>query len=92
VQGDLDPGRAAPPGEPRGDDPRVVEHQDIARSEQVRQVAERAVRELRADLEQARGVARPHRVLGDQLARQVEIEVVCAHGMVLDVGGGSPNI
>jgi hypothetical protein len=80
VQGRLDARRAAPAGETRRDDPRVVEHHDIARPQQVRQVAHHAVGERGADMEQTCRVARLCRPLRDQRWRQVEVEIGDFHG------------
>jgi hypothetical protein len=63
--------------QPRLDDARVVEHQQVARVEQRGQVAEAPVHRRRAAaVEQARGAALRRGVLGDQLRREREIEVV----------------
>ena len=66
---------AAHAGEPRGNDPRVVEHQQIARIQQRGQIAHHAVFEPGpGDAQQARGVARLDGALRDAVLRQIEIE------------------
>ncbi len=83
VERHLDPGRAAHADQPCRDDARVVADQQVARPQQKRQVADGAVRQCRPDDEQARGVARLDRMVRDQLPRQLEIEIVDAHGAAL---------
>ena len=56
---------------------RVVEHEQVARLQQRRQVTKDAIHGLRAaPVEQARGAALGRRVLRDQLGRQREVEVL----------------
>src|SRR3546814_3118647 len=60
----------------------------VARAQQVRQVADQAIRQAAivwaavawADLQQASAVARLDRALRDQRARQIEVEVAGFHG------------
>jgi hypothetical protein len=81
VESDFDPGGAALAGEPRGDDPGVVVDQHVARPQQRRQVADRAVvQRIALDLQQPRRIARHGGPPGDPLARQLEIEVAELHG------------
>jgi len=80
VQGHLDAGRIAPAGEAGRDHPGVVGDQEVAGREQRRQVGNPVVRQAVAHGQQARRVARTRRALGDQLARQVEIEILGPHG------------
>ena len=64
--------------EPRGEDPAVIEHQEIARVEIARQLADRRVSDgIRRGIEHQHpgGVALRRRVLGDQLRRQLVVEV-----------------
>src|SRR5690606_3011825 len=65
----------------RRDDFRVVEHEDVARFEQGRQVTHRAILQgaLCLDDEELRRVARAGWPQGDAVFRQVEIEEVDAH-------------
>ena len=84
--------RAAPSQEPRRDDPRVVDHQQIARARAARAGRARAGRSSRlGDDQQPRRVARLDRPAGDQLPRQLEIEVVDAHGAALIAGRGGKS-
>ena len=58
------------------DDPRVVEHDEIARAQQSRQVREREIREPRAvDMQQATAAASRRRRLRNQRFRKVEREI-----------------
>ena len=83
---DLDGRRAAPAGEPRRTDAGVVEHHQVAGAQQAGQLAERPVPDaVRADLEQARRIARRDRARRDQRARQIEIEGVDLHNESLSV-------
>jgi hypothetical protein len=57
-------------------DPRVVEHQQVARHEPARQVADRAVRQrIVSDHQKAAGAAFGRRCLGDQFFGQRVIEI-----------------
>ncbi len=84
-QGDLDRRRAAPADQPRRDHLGVVAHQQIARPQQVGQVGDLPVCEpaRRRHHQQPRGIARLGRAVGDQLARQVEVEIGKAHHVSL---------
>ena len=77
---------AAMAEEARGDDARVVEDEQVAGREQRRQVAHDMVAQAVRHLEQARGIARHRRPVGDQLRRQLEIEEIDAH-----VSSGTPH-
>ncbi len=87
VQGHLDLGLAAPAAQPRRDHPCVVEHHQVARPQQVGQVADAVVAKLRADGQQPRRIARLGRPVGDPLARQLEVEVGGLHGIRFGVVG-----
>ena len=75
-------GDLAAAGEEAGrQDARVVEDQEVAGPQQVRQVADHGLAQRPAvDQQQPRRVARADRRLRDQLGRQGEIEQVDAHG------------
>ncbi len=81
VQSGLDPHHRAvalaQARQPGGDDLGVVEHDDIAGTEERRQIADDAVVKatLGVDDEHPRRVARAHGPQGDQPLRQVEVEV-----------------
>ncbi len=80
MQSDLDARLSTAAHEPRRDHPGVVEHQQIARAQQLGQIPHAAVLECPlADDQQAGGIARPRRMLRDQLLRQVEVEQIDAH-------------
>ena len=80
MERDLDRGLAAPAEEPRRDHPGIVEHQQIARpSSAGRSPMWRSSRRLRPDHQQPGGIARPHRMLRDQIGGQVEVEQIDAH-------------
>src|SRR6185437_3623206 len=81
-----DSGVAAAALEAHRNDPRIVDHQHVARTQQGREVADAAILEIGGDDEKARRVARLDRPLGDELARKGEIEVIHPHG-----GSSSPN-
>ena len=72
---------AAPADQPGRDDLGVVEHQQVARPQQLRQIGDTPVAQPagRRQDQQPRRVARLGRAVGDQLARQVEIEIVEMH-------------
>jgi hypothetical protein len=59
----------------------VVADEEVAGAQQIRQVGDMPVgeRPRGRDVQQARGLARLARAIGDQLARQREIEIVEAH-------------
>ncbi len=81
MQGDLDGRGAAPADQTRRDHPGVVEHQEVARLEQVREVADPPVFERPiAGHQQPGGIARLGRALRDQRRRQVEGEQLGTHG------------
>ena len=68
--------------ETRWNDPCVVGDQQVAPSQQRGQVAHDAiVQPVRRDVEQARGIARLHRSLRDEVVREIEVEEVDAHGV-----------
>ncbi len=76
----LDPRLAAPAGKARRDDAGVVEDHDVAPAQEARQVGDAVIGEaLPADDQEPGGVARRRGALGDQRARQVEIEIGNAH-------------
>ena len=73
----------APPDESRGKHPRIVDHQQVARRQQVRQVRESVMRDgavLPAQPEQPRRAALGGRLLGNQLRGKVEVELGHQHG------------
>ena len=78
----LDRRQSAPPDQPRRNDLGVVEDQQVAGPQQLRQIGDMAVRDhpLGRQHEQPRAVARLGRAVGDQFARQCEIEIGEAHG------------
>ena len=61
---------------------RVVEHQHVARTQELRQIGDGAVRKrpLARHNQHARRIARARRAQRDKLGREVEIEQVDAHG------------
>jgi len=66
----------------RGDDPRVVHHQAIARAQQPREVTEDAIREGAGGAvhcEEARAITTLGRRLGDALGRQLVVELRHVH-------------
>ena len=68
--------------QPRGQDARVVHHEAVALSEQLRQLREHAVLYLARHLvqaQQARSVALLQRGLGNQLLGQVKVKIRCLH-------------
>ena len=81
VQGRADPRLAAPALELGGDDPGVVEHQQVAGAQQA--PAGRATTMIgerrRADLQQPRAIARACGPQRDPVGRQLEVEKVDAH-------------
>ena len=81
VQGDLDRCRVAPRDEPRRDHLGVVANQEVARAQQRREIRNPPVREtsLCWNVQQARGLARLARAIGDQFAGQQEVEIVETH-------------
>ena len=81
VKGDIDRCRAAPRDEPRRDHLGVVANEQVARAQQRREICDPPVCEtsLCWDVQQARGLARLARAIGDQLARQREVEIVETH-------------
>jgi len=81
MQRHLDPRHPAPTDQPRRDDPRVIEHGNIPPPQQPRQRADHAVLQRRAlDDEQLGDIARHRRMVGNERAGQVEIEIVNAQG------------
>ncbi|MBP1643046.1 MAG: hypothetical protein H6Q03_1715 [Acidobacteria bacterium] len=79
----LDPRATRHPAreEPRREHARVVDHQQVARPQQVGELADRAVtrRVLRVEDEQPAGAAR-ERPLRDPVRGQLEVEVADQHG------------
>ena len=94
VQRRLDPRLAAPSPQAGGNDPGIVEHHDVAGPQQPGKIPRRPILQGVADREQARGVARRHRPLGDGVDRKREVEVVDPHGKPPRVGsrGGEKTI
>ena len=86
--GDVGRGLAAPDaaaGQRGGNDAGIVEDEDVAGAQQLRQIAHDAVFETRRfDHQEPRGVARDRRTKRDPLRRQVEIEFGDAHGVTLE--------
>ena len=78
----FDSGRASFPDKASGNDLGVVAHQEVAGPQQIRQISNVFVREgpRCGDMQQARPLAWLAWVLGDQFARQREIEIVKAEG------------
>ena len=68
--------------QPRRDHPGLVDHQDIAASQQGREAPHRVIRQHASGphLKQARGVARLRRPEGDTVFRKLEVEVRELHG------------
>jgi hypothetical protein len=70
----------------RRDDPGIVDHQSVARPQEVRQVAHRAVLEFRhlpgAHDQEPGGVAGRDRTQRDPVGRQMEIEQIGAHSRI----------
>ena len=91
VQHDLDAGRGlaaiAPPPEPRGNDAGIVQHQGIARPQQLDEVTDAAILErlgrVGADDEQPRCVARTHGPQRNAFLGQIEIKETDVHGPIL---------
>ena len=81
AEGDIDRCRTAPRDEPRRDHLGVVANEQVARAQQRWEIRDPPVRETacRRDVQQARGLARLARVVGDQLAGQREVEIVETH-------------
>ncbi len=80
VQGDFDAARADAPAQARGDDAGVVDDHEVARAQQVGKLAHDAILQaVGRDLQQAGSIARAGRMVGDQCARQIEIERVDPH-------------
>jgi hypothetical protein len=81
-------GRHASPDQPGGEDFRVVEHQQVARREEVGDAVKRRVLERRRGCGAWRATAHHHqtrlsadrgRLLSYQLVRQLEVEVDATH-------------
>ncbi len=80
VEGGFDLDLSPLAGQAGGDDAGVVVDQQVAGHQQAGQVADMAVRQgVALHVQQARGVARPCRFVGDQLGRQLEIEISGSH-------------
>ena len=74
---------SAPPEQPRGDDTRIVEDEELITSQQVGQVSKESIFESPGSaLEQKepRGIATFERALGDLLARKMVVEFIETHG------------
>ena len=84
MQCHLDLGRAPTADQSRGDDARVVDHQQVARPQQLRQVEHGSIVKPLADLQQPRQRRAARGPLGDQAWRQVEIEFIDAHPIRID--------
>ena len=70
-------------GQPGRDNPRLVEHDDVARAQVFRQIAERAVLDGPGSALQhqhARGIAWLGGRLGDSAGRQMVVEIRESHG------------
>jgi hypothetical protein len=78
----LDRRQPAPPDQSRRDHLRVIEDEQVSRAQQLRQVGDIPVGGLSLGRhhQEARAVARLGRAVGDQLARQSEIEIGEMHG------------
>ena len=80
----LHPAPARLPAEDaRRDDPGIVEHQQVAGLEQLRQFAELPVSQCIVngiEAEQAAGAARRARLAGDQFLREIVVKVAALHG------------
>ena len=81
-QGDLDARVATPADQPRRDHPGVVENQQVARPQQIRQLRDMPVEKAagRRQHQQPRRLARLGRPVGYQLARQIIVEIGETHG------------
>ena len=80
---------AAPPDEPRRDHLGVVDDEEVARPHQLRQIGDMPVTEAarRRQHQEARRLARLGRPVGDQLARQGEVEIGEVHrGQAMGIG------
>ena len=80
----LDQHFAAPAGflaaaQPRVDHARIIKYEQIAWPQQQRQVREAAIAQLVANLEQAARTSRVRRMAGNQLPRQLVVEVGNLH-------------
>src|SRR5262249_20355225 len=78
----LPAGTFAAPKEPGRHNARIVEDKQVARSEQLGQIAEGAVLQRllgAADDQQARGIASRGRLLSDEMLRQRVVEEVRTH-------------
>ena len=74
------------PDQARGNDFRVVEHQQVTRLHEHRQVPHDAiVQAVGRDIEQARAVTRYCRTLGYELLGKLEVEEIDAHGAELSM-------
>ena len=81
VQRNLHPRLAPPAHQPGRNYPGVVEHQQVARPQQRRQLEDTAVAgPVRPDRQQPGMIARPDRMVGDSGGRQNEIEIGGFHG------------
>lgn len=80
VQGNLDPGLATPAPQARGDDARIVDHQNVPGAQKPGEIAHMRVNQpVDTDFQKARGIARLHRSLRDRGAWQFEIEQINLH-------------
>ncbi len=81
---DLDAAaRFLAPPQPGRNDPGIVEDQQIARAQQIRQVPKAAIGNCaRRPIQMQQPAGRPlgNRVLGDELRREIETEVGSTHG------------
>ncbi len=87
MQRDLDGDGAAPAEQARRQHLGVVDHQQIARRQQARQVGDAMIREAVGSTTSSRAASRGRRrMLGDTLGRQVKIELVDPHGSTTEAG------
>ncbi len=75
VERDADAGLAAVRRELRGNDPRVVDDQQVPGAEQAGQLGDRVIGELAGYAQQARSVSGAGGRLGDAFRRQGEVEI-----------------
>lgn len=78
-QGDLDGDIAATPAQAGGYDAGVIEHHNVSRPQQIGQIPDGAIDELRFHVQHARRVARYDGALSDSLRRQYKIKIINSH-------------
>jgi len=74
---------SAPPEQPRGDDKRIIEDEELIAGQEIRQFSKESILERpRGTIEQKepRGIATFERALGDLLAWKMVVEFIETHG------------